>query len=91
MPVAELDQPAIVKKDPKARLDSYLFTNDEDPFGKVLIKPNPGYFNKKLSRSTPQFIWVSIIWNHQEPIATNFAESILKAVDFTALKNMIGK
>ena len=88
---AEMDEPAIVKKDPKAKLDAYLFTYDDDPFGKVLIKPNPGYFNKKLPRSSPQFICVTIIWNSQEPIAANFEEAILKAVDFTTLKNMLGK
>ena len=91
MSAAELDQPAIVKKDPKAKMDAYIFTGDEDPFGKVLIKPNPAYFNKKLPRSTAQFIWVSVIWNHKEPIAANFSAAILKAVDITTLKNMIGK
>jgi hypothetical protein len=90
-PDADLDQPAIVKKDPKARIDSYIFTSDDDPFGKVLIKPNPGYFNKELPRSTAQFILVSVTWNHNEPIASKFTEDILKAVDYAALKNMIGK
>jgi hypothetical protein len=88
---AEMDEPAIVKKDPKAKLDTYIFTNDDDPFGKVLIKPNPGYFNKKIARSAPQFICVTIIWNHKEPKAANFEQAILKAVDFSALKNMLGK
>jgi hypothetical protein len=88
---ADLDQPAIVKKDPKAKLDTYIFTEDSDPFGKVLIKPNPAYFNKKLSRSVPQFIWVSLVWNDKEPIASKFREDIMKAVDITTLKNMLGK
>ncbi len=91
MPAEELNQHAIVRLDPNANLASYLFTDDNDPFGEILIKPNPGYFNKKLPRSTPQFFWVNVIWNHNDPIATRFSVDILKAVDFTALKNMLGK
>ena len=54
LPAEELNKQAIVKIDPYDYL-SYLFTDDNDAFGKVLIKPNPGYFNKKLPRSSPQF------------------------------------
>jgi len=90
MPASELNQPAIVKMDPNDHL-SYLFTDDNDPFGLILIKPNPGYFNKKMPRSTPQFFWVYVRANHQEPIAANFMSDIIKAVDFSLLKNMLGK
>lgn len=90
MSAEELNQQAIVKQDPNDYL-SYLFTDDDDSFGEILIKPNPGYFNKKLPKSSPQFFWVSITWNHKEPIATKFREDIMKAVDFTTLKNMLGK
>ena len=89
-PAEELNQPAIVKVDPKDHL-SYLFTDDNDPFGQVLIKPNPGYFNKKLPRSSPQFFWIYERWNHKDPIATNFMSGINKAADFSVLKNMLGK
>ena len=90
MSAAELNQPAIVKMDPKDHL-SYLFTDDNDPFGRILIKPNPGYFNKKLPRSTPQFFWVQVTGSHKDPIAANFISDIIKAVDFSLLKNMLGK
>ena len=90
MDETELGQPAIVKMDPHDHL-SYLFVDDNDPMGQVLIKPNPGYFNKKLPRSSPQFFWVFVRWNYTEPIATKFTADILKAVDFTVLKNMLGK
>ena len=86
----ELSKQAIVKSDPNDHL-SYLFTDDNDPFGKILIKPNPGYFNKKLAKSFPQFIYISIIGNHKEPIAAKFMTDIMKAVDFAALKDMLGK
>jgi len=90
MPAVELNQQAIVKMDPNDHL-SYLFTDSNDPFGKILIKPNPAYFNMKLSASSPQFIWIYVRGNHKEPIATKFMTDIMKAVDFTTLKNMLGK
>ena len=90
LPASELSQSAIVKGDPNDHL-SYLFTDDNDPFGKILIKPNPAYFNKKLPRSSPQFFWVHIIGNHKDPIAAKNMGDIMSAVDFAALKNMLGK
>jgi len=90
MPATELSQPAIVKVDPQDHL-SYLFTNDDDPFGKILIKPNPAYFNTSLPRSSAQFFSVYIIGNPKEPIASKVMTDIIKAVDFTTLKNMLGK
>ena len=86
----ELNQQAIVKPDPDGRGNSYLFTDDNDPFCEILIKPNPSYFNKKLPRSTPQFFWVYVTWD-PKPILSKFREDIIKAVDFEALKNMLGK
>jgi hypothetical protein len=87
----ELNQKAIVRLDPNANLAaSYLFTDDKDPFCEILIKPNPGYFNAKLPRSSPQFIWVHAIWDPNDPILSKFREDIIKAVDFAALKNMLG-
>ncbi|MCX6220601.1 MAG: hypothetical protein NTZ69_06400 [Bacteroidia bacterium] len=91
MSAEELNQQAIVKLDQNANLSSYHFTDNNDPFGEILIKPNPGYFNMKLPRSSPQFIWVNVIWNHHEPIASMFREDIMKAVDFATLKSMLGK
>lgn len=90
MSAAELNQQAIVKNDPNDHL-SYLFTTDEDDFGKVLIKPNPGYFNKKLPKSSPHFFWVYIRGNHKEQLAAKFMKDVMKAVDFVTLKNMLGK
>ena len=90
MPAAELEQQAIVKVDPHTSLN-YLFTNDDDSFGQILIKPNPAYFNKKLARSTPQFFMVYVTADDKEPIAAKFKANIIKAVDFTLLKNMLGK
>ena len=87
---AELNQPAIVKMDPHDAL-AYLFVDDTDPMGQVLIKPNPAYFNKKLPKSSAQFFWVTLRGNYTEPIASKFMADIMKAVDFSMLKNMLGK
>jgi hypothetical protein len=89
MPAADLSQPAIVKVDPQDHL-SYLFTDDNDTFGKVLIKPNALYF-KKLPKSSPQFFWVQIRGNHKDPIAAKAMTDVMSAVDFAALKGMLGK
>ena len=90
MPSAESEQPAIVKQDPGDNL-SYLFTTDDDAFGKVLIKPNPGYFNNKLSRSSPQFFLVNVTGNEKDPVAAKVMTDLMKDFDFSALKNMLGK
>jgi hypothetical protein len=90
MSESELNKQAIVKQDPHDHM-SYLFTDDDDPFGQVLIKPNPGYFNRKIPKSSPQFFYVYLTGNDREPIAAKFMSDIMKAVDFAALKNMLGK
>lgn len=90
MPEDELRLPATVKDDPNDHL-SYLFTTDDDPFGKNLIKPNPAYFNKKLLKSSPQFFMVYVRANDKEPIAAKFMADVIKAVDFSLLKKMLGK
>ena len=90
MPEAELNQQAIVKLDSRGSHSAYLFTDDNDPFGQVLIKPNPAYF-KKLPKSTPQFFWIYLRGSHKDPIAAKFMKDIMGAVDFTILKNMVGK
>jgi hypothetical protein len=90
MSSADLSQPAIVRQDPKDYL-SYLFTSDDDPFGKVLIKPNPGYFNVRLSRAVPQFFVVNLTGDEKEAIASKVMTDIMKNFDFDALRNMLGK
>jgi hypothetical protein len=90
MPSGDLGQPAIVRKDPNDYL-SYLFTTDDDAFGRVLIKPNPGYFNGKLPRSSPQFILVNVTGNEKSAISAEVMTDLMKDFDFTALKNMLGK
>jgi hypothetical protein len=90
MPSSELEQPAIIRQDPDDYL-SYLFTSDNDPFGRVLIKSNPGYFNNKLPRYSPQFFLVNVIGNEKDPVSAKVMTDLMKNFDFSALKNMLGK
>jgi hypothetical protein len=90
MSATELSQPAIVKNDPHDHL-SFLLTDSNDPMGKVLIKRNPSYFNTKLPRSSPQLFSVHIRGNPNDPMASKAMADIMKAVDFSTLKNMLGK
>jgi len=90
MSAEELSQPAIVKRDPGDYL-SFVFTKDEDAFGKVLIKPNPGYFNSKLPRSSPQFFLVNMTGSEKDPVASKVMADVIKSIDFPALKDMLGK
>jgi len=89
MPSGESEQPAIVKQDPNDYL-SFLFTTNEDAFGKVLIKPSPGYFNSKLPRSSPQFFVLNITGDDKEPVAAKVMNDVMKDLDFSALRNMLG-
>jgi hypothetical protein len=90
MPSGESDQPAIVKQDTHDYL-SFLFAANDDAFGKVLIKPNPGYFNSKLPRSAPQFFVVNITGDEKEPVAAKVMNDVAKDLDFNSLRNMLGK
>jgi hypothetical protein len=90
LPVAELSAPAIVKMDPEDHL-SYLFTEDSDPFGKVLIKPHAAYFNAKLTRSSPQFFWILMRGNPKDPQFKGFYKGVTNALDFSLMKTLVGK
>ena len=89
-PAEELNQQAIVKKDPHSTFN-YLFTDKDDPFAEILTKPNPAYFSKKLPNSIPHFISVEIIYNHKDEVAVSVANDMAKAVDLDYLKSFIGK
>lgn len=89
-PAAELNRQAIVKQDPND-FANYLFTDETDPFASILIKPNPGYFNKKLPPSAPQFFWIYLKGYHKDPVAVKFMQDIAGGIDFDMLQNMVGK
>lgn len=86
----DLNNPAIVKQDPQDG-NNYLFTEATDPFCRILIKPNPSYFNKKLPPSSPQFFWVYLKGNHKDPTSKKFLEDMSQAIDCKILEQMLGK
>ncbi|RFS14975.1 hypothetical protein [Emticicia sp. C21] len=90
MSASELSQQAIVKQDPNTVM-THLFTNADDPFAKILIKSNPDYFDKKLPRNSPQFFSIALKGNDKDLILGNGMKELEKALDFDALKNMLGK
>ena len=89
-PADELNQIAIVKEDPNDFLN-YLFTTDDDGFGKILIKPNPSYFNPKLPRSIPHFFFIHQVGPYDNEVAKKIMDEMIAAIDMQALKNMLGK
>lgn len=89
-PAAELNKQAIIKQDPND-FANYLFTDESDPFANILIKPNPAYFDKKLSPAAPQFFWIYLKGYHKDPVAVRFMQDIARAIDFDMLQNMVGK
>lgn len=90
MPAEELSKPAIVKQDTHDFL-SHLFTTSTDPFASILIKPNPAYFNKKLPKSSPQFISVVIRGDEKHPLLGKAMNELQQNLNFTQLKSMLGK
>lgn len=90
IPEEELRHIAIVKEDPQDYLN-YLFTTDDDGFGKILIKPNPSYFNPKLPRSIPHFFFIHQVGPYDNEIAKKIFDGMIAAIDMQALKNMLGK
>ncbi|GAB3907830.1 hypothetical protein GCM10028803_42300 [Larkinella knui] len=90
LPDDELTKPAVVKQDPNDFL-SHLFTTPDDRFANILIKPNPGYFNKKLPLSSPQFITVVLQGDEKNPILGKAMKDMQQGLDFGKLKAMLGK
>lgn len=89
-PESELSKPAIVLKSWDNDYD-YSFTDEDVPFAKILIKPNPSYFKKYPRRSVPQFITVSLDWVNAHRISTHYANDMIKALDLDFLKSLIGQ
>jgi hypothetical protein len=84
----ELSEPAIILGQ-----DEYdTFTGFvADAKGICLVKPNPEYFNKKLPKTSPQFFVVFYRWVENDPVYKNAMAEIKKSINYSTLKNMLGK
>ena len=88
-PEEELKQPAICMWNEEERFEKFVSEGTAGSF--IAVKPNLDYYRKKLPMSSPQFFTVVYKIAHGDPIFEENISGIQKAVDFSALKNMLGK
>lgn len=88
-PETELSQPAVCMWNDEERFEKFAEEGTRGSF--IAVKPNLDYYRKNLPKSSPQFFTVVYKISKGEPVFEENTEAIKKAVDFTALKNMLGK
>ncbi len=88
-PEGELSQPAICMWNDEEQFTGFVDEGTKGSF--IAVKPNLEYYDKKLPRSTPQFFTVVYTLAHGNQIYEENISAIQKAVDFSLLKNMLGK
>jgi hypothetical protein len=88
-PEDELNKPAICMWNDEERFEKFVEEGTNGAF--IAIKPNLQYYHKKLPKSSPQFFTVVYKIAHGDPVFEENISNIKKAVDFAALRNMLGK
>ena len=88
-PETELSQPAICMRNDDERFEKFVEEGTKGSF--IAVKPNLAYYKKKLPKSSPQFFTVVYKISKNDVVFEENIEAIKKAVDFAALKNMLGK
>ena len=90
-PDTELSQSAIINRADEERFTGFLQEGDRGSY--FAIKHNPAYYRKGLPKSAPQFFTVVYsVWEGADvPVYFDNMTSIKKAVDFRALRNLLGK
>ncbi|NCI47434.1 hypothetical protein [Sediminibacterium soli] len=88
-PEEELKQPAVCLWNEEERFEK--FVSEGAPGSFIAVKPNPDYYHKKLPMSSPQFFSVVYKIAHGDPVFEENISNIQKAVDFSVLKNMLGR
>jgi hypothetical protein len=86
---AELSAPAICMWNDEERFNGFVAGGTRGSF--IAVRPNMAYYKKNLPRSTPQFFSVVYKVAESSDVEVNNMNDIRKAVDFTLLKNMLGK
>ena len=89
MPADSLNKPAICMWNEEHRFEKFVEEGTRGSF--IAIKPNLAYYRKKLPLSTPQFFTVVYKIAHGDAVFEENIANIQKAVDFAALRNMLGK
>ena len=85
----ELGKPAICRWNEEQRFTGFVPEGTAGSF--IAIKPDMGYYHKKLPLSSPQFFTVVYKVSAGDPVFEDNIANIKKAIDFTLLKNMLGK
>lgn len=88
-PDAALSGPAICPWNDEQRFTGFV---EEGTLGSfIAVKPNLDYYRKNLPKSAPQFFTFVYKISEGDPVFEQNIAGIKNAVDFTALKNMLGK
>jgi len=86
---AALSSPAICPSNDEQRFTG--FVKEGTPGSFIAVKPNLDYYHKKIPKSSPQFFTVVYKISEGDPVFEQNIAGIKNAVDFTALKSMLGK
>ena len=89
--MSELDlaQAAVCMWNDEERFEGFVKEGTKGSF--IAIKPNLDYYRKNLSKSVPQFFTVVYKVAEGDPVHVNNINAIKEAVDFDALRKMLGK
>ncbi|MDO9274390.1 MAG: hypothetical protein Q7T92_02440 [Lutibacter sp.] len=85
----ELSKLAICSWNDEERFEGFVKEGTKGSF--IAVKPNLNYYKKNLPKSSPQFFTVVYKISTGDPVFEENISNIKKAVDFAALKNMLGK
>jgi hypothetical protein len=88
-PEGELSQPAICMWNEEERFEKFVPEGTRGSF--FAVQPNKQYYHKKLPKSSPQFFSVTYTLAQGDVVFEENIANIKKAVDFAALRNMLGK
>lgn len=88
-PENELSQPAICMWNDEERFEG--FVEEGTPGSFIAVKPNLAYYQRNLPKSSPQFFTVIYKLSEGDPVFEANISAIKEAVDFVALRSMLGK
>ncbi len=88
-PDTALNKPAICMWNEEERFEK--FVEEGTPGSFFAVKPNLDYYHKKLPKSSPQFFTVVYKIAKGDAVFADNYQAIKKAVDFTKIKDLLGK
>jgi hypothetical protein len=88
-PEDELNQTAISMSNDEERFSGFVEEGTKGSF--IAVKPNMAYYRKNRPKSSPQFFTVIYKISQGDPVFEENIAAIKEAIDFAALKNMLGK